>query len=208
MNKQNTKVSVVARQMMAQERDRIARRKRKQISPIEQSAIVYLRKQEEKQRKEKEELLSLRGQQQPAISFQALTEKIVEEKKQNKEAEQDKAAWKQFNPWQDKQEEKVSRKPNSASIWLFARKMMAREWALALGKPRNMGLSPLEQSAADWQKVKNTERLKIELAERMFLLANKAQVMKGQLEKLRARQEDKMRQLMVQRDWTKRRVNA
>lgn len=204
---QDTKVSVVARRMMAEERDRIARRKRKQISPIEQSAIAYLKKQEEKERREKEQQLGLRDQQ-PSISFQALTEKIVEEKRQNNEAKQDKVAWKQFNPWQDKQEEKVARKPNSASIWLFARKMIAREWASALGKPRNAGLSPLEQSAADWQQEKTKVRLKIELAKRKLLLAREVEVAKGQLEELRSREEEKMRRLIVQRDWTKRRVSA
>jgi len=207
MNKQNTKVSVVARRMMAEERDRIARRKRKQISPIEQSAIAYLKKQEEKERGEKEQQLGPRDQQQN-ISFQALTEKIVEEKRQNNEAKQDKVAWKQFNPWQKKEEEKKAGRINSASIWLFARKMMAREWARALGKPRNAGLRPLEQSAADWQKEKTKERLKIELAERKHLLAERVEVMNRQLEELRVREEEKMRRLVVQRDWTKRRVNA
>ena len=204
---QDTKVSVVARRMMAEERDRIARRKRKQISPIEQSAIAYLKKQEEKERREKEQQLGLRNQQQ-SISFQALTEKIVEEKRQNNEAKQDKVAWKQFNPWQKKEEEKKASKINSASIWLFARKMIAREWAAALGKPRNAGLGPLEQSAADWQQEKTKERLKIELAERKLLLAKEVEVAKRRFEELRSREEEKMRRLIVQGDWTKRRVNA
>ncbi|MBU3895851.1 hypothetical protein KKG36_00820 [Patescibacteria group bacterium] len=203
----DTKVSVVARRMMVEERDRIARRKRKQISPIEQSAIAYLKKQEEKERGEKEQQLHLRDQQQ-SISFQALTEKIVEEKRQNNEAKQDKVAWKQFNPWQDEQEEKKVSKINPASIWLFARKIMAREWARALGKPRNVGLGPLEQSAADWQQEKTKERLKIELAKRKLLLAKEVEVAKRQVEELRAREEEKTRRLIVQMDWTRRRVNA
>lgn len=202
---QDTKVSVVARQMMAQERDRIARRTRKQISPIEQSAIAYLKKKEEKERGEKEQQFRLRDLK-PSISFQALTEKIVEEKRQNNEAKQDKVAWKQFNPWQDEQEDKKASKINSASIALFARKMMAREWARALGKPRNVSLSPLEQSAADWQQEKTKERLKIELAKRKLLPAKSIEVAKRQVEELRAREEEKIRQLIVQRDWTRRRV--
>lgn len=41
--------------------------------------------------------------------------------------------WRQYK---EKQDEKVEQKKrlNTASIWVYARKIMAREWARALGK--------------------------------------------------------------------------
>ncbi|MCG2686302.1 hypothetical protein L6258_02970 [Candidatus Parcubacteria bacterium] len=200
----DTKVSVVARRMMAEERDRIARRKRKQISPVEQSAIAWLKEEEEKKRREREKEWSLREQQQPTISFQAMTEKLIEEQRQKKEDKQEKVGWKQFHPWQGEQDEQATRKPNSASIALFARKMMAREWARALGKPTNPGPKPLELSAQKWEergKTKERERI---LRKQMSLLADETKTQEEKLALLEAIRQERKQKLAVQANWAQK----
>ena len=200
----DTKVSVVARRMMAEERGRIARRKREQISPVEQSAIAWLKEEEEKKRREKEKGWSLRDQQQPTISFQAMTKKIVEEKRQENAAKQGGVGWKQFHPWQGEQEEKATRTPNSASIALFARKMMAREWARALGKPINSGPRPLELSAQKWEergKTKERERI---LRKQMSLLADETKTSEEKLALLEAIRQERKQRLAVQANWAQK----
>ena len=66
-------------------------------------------------------------------------------------------------------EPKTKRNLNAASIWLFGRKLMAREWARALGKklpdPRVLAL---ERDAEIWEEKKEEERRKLQKEEEML----------------------------------------
>ncbi|WP_219855510.1 hypothetical protein [Candidatus Hakubella thermalkaliphila] len=67
--------------------------------------------------------------------------------------------WRQYSPWQ-KEEKKEKRPLNASSIWVFARKLMAREWARALGRRReDARMGALEREAA-WYKAKKEEEKK------------------------------------------------
>ncbi|GFP24054.1 hypothetical protein HKBW3S09_01520 [Candidatus Hakubella thermalkaliphila] len=57
--------------------------------------------------------------------------------------------WRQYSPWQ-KEEKKEKRPLNASSIWVFARKLMAREWARALGRRREDARMGALEREADW----------------------------------------------------------
>jgi hypothetical protein len=72
--------------------------------------------------------------------------------------------WVQYNPWKKESEEKKERKVSAATIWCFAKKLIAKEWARARGiRRRDPSLCSLEQQAARWKKkTKEEEKRKAE----------------------------------------------
>jgi len=66
--------------------------------------------------------------------------------------------WRQISLWQGEQK-KGSGRLNTASIWVFARSLMAREWARALGrKRRDPRPDALERQAIRWREIKEAEK--------------------------------------------------
>lgn len=69
--------------------------------------------------------------------------------------------WQQYKPWAQEGEEQGEKAPpstNMATIRAMAKKIMAREWAQALGRPRtDSRLNSLETEAAAWQQRKAEE---------------------------------------------------
>lgn len=145
-------VSTLAREAMAREKARIMGRLVKHTSALEGQAEGWKKKEEEKRRAEERQ----RIQKQDEIPMISLQKMKFQPKAKNYVTE-DIAGWKQYNPWQGEEKERKRKQLNAASIWVFARSLMAREWARALGKKReDPRLYALEREAAQWrEKLKN-----------------------------------------------------
>ena len=96
-------------------------------------------------------------------------EAILEEMKSRRIDELESTiAWQQYNPWQrEKPRKRRSLNNASISIWVFARKMIAREMRRAKGiKPkRDPELVAMERYAQDWERRKAEEKIRVQRAE-------------------------------------------
>lgn len=148
-----------ARKEMSREKARIMKKKPKRTSILEQAALEW-KKRKEKERREIEERRRVqKGEEILTISLQ----EIIPQPRTLDHKTDDAMEWRQYSPWQ-KEERKDKRKEkrplNASSIWVFARKLMAREWARALGRRReDARMGVLEREAA-WYKVKKEEEKK------------------------------------------------
>lgn len=145
-------VSTAAREAMAKEKARIMGRLVRHTSALERQAEEWEKKEEEKRRAEERQRIQKQDEI-PMISLQ----KMKFQPKARDCGAKDVLGWEQYNPWQEKEKERKRRQLNAASIWVFARSLMAREWARALGKKReDPRLYALEREAAQWrEKLKN-----------------------------------------------------
>ncbi|NQS89980.1 hypothetical protein HQ584_09340, partial [Patescibacteria group bacterium] len=147
----------IAKREMAQEKARIHRKKKKEVSFLEQEALRWKSQQEiEQGKKEKKEI-----QTEERISLQKLPTSFKPEDKNEVES----VEWMQYNPWKkEKEKEKEKgRQVSTATIWCFAKRLMAKEWARARGrKIRDPRLYLFEQQATQWKKKKEEEERKKE----------------------------------------------
>lgn len=185
------KVSSAAREAMGKERARIMGRKKRRISIFERAADIW------KQRKEREEteVEENRADEKKDIFSKDTLKEIIEEKRLERAGvikTTDEMGWKQYNPWKKQAEEaKENKRVNSASIWVFARRLMAREWARALGKKLpDPKASEMEREAAEFGRRKEEEERRI-LAEKE---AGERAIQEEILAKKRLREEKKQEQ--------------
>ena len=144
----------IAKREMAREKARIHkkhRKKDKEVSFLEQEALKW-RSQKEKELIIKEEEKGIQTEE--TISLQKVSAPFKPEEKKEVEP----AGWVQYNPWKKEGEEKKKRQVNTATIWCFAKRLIAKEWARARGiKTRDPHLYLLEQQAAQWKEKKEEE---------------------------------------------------
>lgn len=151
-------VKTLAREAMAQEKARIMWRKIKRPSALEQEAERWKQKKGlEERRLEEERRRIQREGEMSVISLQKVAVQSLTRDDKN-----DAVEWIQYSPWK-KEDSKQKRSLNAASIWVFARSLMAREWARALGKKRQDPLKyALEREATLWREKKEEERRRLE----------------------------------------------
>jgi len=141
----------IARREMAREKARIQRKKDEKVSFLEQEALKWKRQKEAEQRRKEEEKDS---QTDETISLQKVSTPF--ESAEKKEVEP--TGWAQYDPWKKEREEKKTRQVSAATIWCFAKKLIAKEWARARGtKTRDSRLYLLEQQADRWKEKKDEE---------------------------------------------------
>ncbi|GFP18942.1 hypothetical protein HKBW3S03_00446 [Candidatus Hakubella thermalkaliphila] len=147
-----------ARKEMSREKARIMRKKPKRTSILEQ-AVLEWKKRKEKERREIEERRRVQKREEMlTISLQ----EIIPQPRALDHKTDDAMEWRQYSPWQ-KEEKKEKRPLNASSIWVFARKLMAREWARALGRRReDARMGALEREAAWYKGKKEEEKKRIE----------------------------------------------
>ncbi|MDI6815108.1 MAG: hypothetical protein QMC90_03405 [Dehalococcoidales bacterium] len=144
---------------MKMEKDK---KEKKPASTLEQEARKLRRRKERLDREIK-------------IPAQALpppksAEELFEEMKQRREEPEFAAiSWKQYAPFKP-EKPKQRRFLNAASIWVFARKMIAQEWKRARGIPSRddpvkLARERLESFAADYKRRKEEERIRQQKAE-------------------------------------------
>lgn len=150
-----TNACVTARKEMAREKVRIMRRKKKGSSLLERVALAWKNKEEEKSRAEQER--RVQGKQQtPLISVQKISTQASTLHNKTDDAMQ----WKQYK-WQA--EERKTKVLNAASIWCLGKKLIAKEWARALGrKIEDPQILALEREAAEYRKKKEEEKREAE----------------------------------------------
>lgn len=149
------KVSSLALEAMARERARVMGKQIKRISALEQAALGWKKKKEEEKRKTEEERRIDKRDEMPLISFRKIAP-IPSAKDRGKD---DTVEWRQFSPRGEEEEKKEKRPLNASSIWVFAKKLMAIEWARALGRKREDPRKfALEREAAQWKKKKKEEK--------------------------------------------------
>ncbi len=148
-------VSDAARKEMAKEKARIMRRKKRGVSLLEQVALAWKNREEEKKRGEQERRAQ-REQQTPVISVQ----KISAQAKASRSKTDDAMQWKQYR-WRE--EERETKRLNAASIWCLAKKLIAGEWARALGrKTEDPQTLALEREATEYRRKKEEEKRRAE----------------------------------------------
>jgi len=141
----------IARREMAREKARIQRKKKEQLPFWEQEALKWKTQKEKELIKKKEEKDS---QTEETISLQKVSTPFEPEEKKEVEP----TGWAQYDPWKKEREEKKTRQVSTATIWCFAKRLIAKEWARARGtKIRDSRLYFLEQQAAQWKGKKDEE---------------------------------------------------
>lgn len=161
MKMKEVKVRTAAREEMAKEKARVMRKETKRPSPLEQAAIQWEKRREDEKRRIKREK-KIQGQRHTPgipISIQQISPppKVLNNKTEEI------GGWRQYSPWQERSEEREKKALNESSIWVFAKRLIAREWARALGKERQDSQTyALEREATEWRKKKEEERRKSE----------------------------------------------
>jgi len=141
----------IAKREMAREKARIQRKEKEQLPFWEQEALKWKRQKEKELIKKEEEKDS---QTEETISLQKVSTPF--ESEQKKEVEP--TGWAQYDPWKKEREEKKTGQVSAATIWCFAKKLIAKEWARARGtKTRDSRLYLLQQQAAQWKGKKEEE---------------------------------------------------
>ena len=141
----------IAKREMAREKARIHRKKKEQVSFLEQEALKWKSQKEAEQRRKEQEK---EVQTEETISLQKVSAPFKSEEKKEVEP----VGWVQYNPWKKEEEKEKKRRVNTATIWCFAKRLIAKEWARARGiKTRDPGLYLLEQQAARWKEKKGEE---------------------------------------------------
>jgi len=156
---EDVKVSSLAQEVMAREKARMTRKEMKRICALEQAAIGWKKKKEKEKRGTEEEKRIQKRDETTAISLRKIAP-ILSTKDRK---EDDAVEWRQISSWREEEEEGEERLLNAASMGLLARKLMAIEWARALGRKREDPCKyALEQEAVERKKKKEEKERKIE----------------------------------------------
>ena len=168
---------------MSKEKARIFRKETQTPSLLEKAAHIWKKKKETKERQRREE--TFKKGESLGISFRAtLAKEVVDHDKQKlsdmssevpsevRGAEsRDEIGWVQYKPWQKEEDKKEKQIPlNTATVVAIRKKIIAAEWARALGKKTqdNTRFRDLEQEAAMWkQKKEEKKRRKEEIRMRV-----------------------------------------
>ncbi|MFZ6016269.1 MAG: hypothetical protein ACOYU0_01385 [Nitrospirota bacterium] len=153
---------------ISKEKDRIFRRKIESPSLLEKAALAWKKKKEAEERQRQRE--ELKKEESLRSSFRELLAKeVVDYDKQrlsdlSRAESRDEIAWVQYKPWQKEEDKKKKRIPlNMATIVALRKKLIATEWARALGKrTQDSRLHDLEREAVVWKQRKEEEKRKKE----------------------------------------------
>jgi len=166
------KVSVRAEAIkeISKDKSRIFGKKTQAPSLLEKTALAWKKKKEMEERKRQGGALSGKG-----LSFQeAFAKEVVDHDKQKlfplQAGGSDTAGWIQYKPWQKEEDSKKKQiSLNTATVVAIRKKLMAKEWARALGKStQDTRVCDLERQAATWeQKREAEERRKEEKRQRI-----------------------------------------
>lgn len=153
-----TSVCAAARKEIDKEKDRILRKKKRIPSPLEQAALAWKKKKEEEKRRAEQEKRVQREQQTPMISVQ----KIPAQAKVLNNRTDDAMQWKQYR-WREEEKEMKRLRLNEATIRGLGKRLIAKEWARALGrKTEDTRVLALEQEATEYRKRKEEEKRRAE----------------------------------------------
>lgn len=155
---------------MSKEKARIFRKETETPSLLEKTAVAWKKKKEMEERQKQ----TLQKEGSPMPSFQETFAKdVVDYDKQRlsdlsrevpneaREAtSRDEVGWAQFSPWKKEEDKKKKQIPlNMATVVAIRKKLIAIEWARALGKRKqDTRLYDLEREAATWQQKKEEEK--------------------------------------------------
>jgi len=160
---------------ISREKARMFGRKVEAPSALEHAALAWeKRKQAEERQSQKE---TLRREEVSGLSFhKAIAKEVVDYDKArlaelSRAESKDERGWIQFNPLRKEQEGKKEKQIplNMATVVAIRKKLIAKEWARALGKKKqDSRLYDLERQATDWyQKREEEKRRKEEIAARI-----------------------------------------
>ncbi|MEW6685011.1 MAG: hypothetical protein AB1393_02235 [Candidatus Edwardsbacteria bacterium] len=153
---------------ISKEKDRIFRRKIESPSLLEKAALAWKEKKEMEARLKQKEML--KKEESLGLSFrETIVKKVVDYDKQrlfdlSRAESRDEIAWVQYKPWQKEEDGKKKQIPlNMATIVALRKKLIAAEWARALGKrTQDTRLHDLEREAVVWKQRKEEEKRKKE----------------------------------------------
>ena len=162
-----TRVSAGAEALkeISKEKARMFGKKVEAPSLLEHAASVWEKKKEADDRQRQSQML--KREEALGLSFhKAIAKELVEADKRrlanlSPAESKDEAGWIQFNPWTKEQEGKKEKQIplNMATVVAIRKKLVAMEWARALGKKKQDGrFYDLEREAADWYKKREDEK--------------------------------------------------
>jgi len=160
---------------MSREKARIFRKTTDALSPLEEAALAWRKKKETEEGERQKETIGKGVSEELSFRETVAREVIDHDKRKLSEVPQKEdggeTGWVQYKPWQTEEDKKEKKQIsiNTATVVSLRKKIMAEEWARALGKPRqNDSFRDLEQEAAVWQEKKEAkERRKIEIRVRI-----------------------------------------
>jgi len=150
---------------MSREKARMFGMKVEAPSSLEYAALAWAKKEEAEARRRQKE--TPEKEESPGLSFhKAIAKEVVDYDKQRlaqlSDAEsRDEGEWTQFSPWRKEQEGKKEKQIplNTATVVAIRKKLIATEWARALGKKsQDSRLSDLEREAADCYRKRDDEK--------------------------------------------------
>jgi len=152
---------------ISKEKARIFRKEIQSPSLLEQAALEWRKKKELKERQREKKIL--KKNESLGHSFrEAFAKEVVNYDKRklfsSQVIESDKGDWVQYNPWKKEEDKKRKEIPlNMATVVAIRKKLVAKEWARALGKKtQDSGFCDLERQAAVWQQKREEEKKKEE----------------------------------------------
>jgi len=159
-----------AKMMVAQEKARISGKKKPKdprVAALEEAAQAWQRQKEEERIHGELRLEAERRRGALGLNLAEIRAEDYIKGKDTDHREMEAIGWSQHPIAElvrkDTSEPKTKGRLNAASIWVFGRKLMAREWARALGKklpdPRALAL---EREARIWDERREEERRKLE----------------------------------------------
>ncbi|MDI6889683.1 MAG: hypothetical protein QMC83_01910 [Thermodesulfovibrionales bacterium] len=153
----NVNVRAEAIKEISKEKARIFRKKTEGPSLLEQAALAWKKKKEAEVRQRQKETLKKEEAFGPSFRETFAKEVVDYDKRRlstSAKGESDEIGWVQYKPWQKEEDEKKKKQIplNMATIVAIRKKLIAMEWARALGK-RNQDtrFHDLEQEAAMWK---------------------------------------------------------
>ncbi|MEW6687097.1 MAG: hypothetical protein AB1393_12990, partial [Candidatus Edwardsbacteria bacterium] len=153
---------------MSKEQARIFRKKSEAPSLLEQAALAWKKKKEAEVRQRQKEALKKEEAFGPSFRETFAKEVVDYDKRRlstSAKGESDEIGWVQYKPWQKEEDENKKKQIplNMATIVAIRKKLIAMEWARALGKrTQDTRLHDLEREAAVWKQRKEEEKRKKE----------------------------------------------
>jgi len=165
-----------AKMMVAQEKARISGKKKPKdprVAALEEAARAWQRQKEEERIQEELRLEAERRRGTQGVAFAEIRPEDYIKGKDTDHREMEAIGWSQHSIAELVQKgtpaSKTKGNLNAASIWVFARKLMAREWTRALGKklpdPR---VFALEREARIWDERREEERKRMQREKEML----------------------------------------
>jgi len=146
-------IGAQAKKERIKEKHRILRIKRETPSTLEKAALAWKKKKEGEEREKQKEILQRESEQ--SFDFQKFSGRQTAQ--HDKEKLFDDTDWSQFKPWQKEEDKKEQISLNMATVRAMAKKLMAREWRRALGKPQSSRFDSFESAASSWMKRKEEQ---------------------------------------------------